>query len=184
MACLRRSPFDRRIGTVSCDEEGCLHRRITYRSRGDVVVETPEIDCVLQLRLRAGDPEEHTGSVLQLITGERFDKDDVFTVYDPTGAKLYEHPEPTEPYGGLYPEYAHLTFDEVAALAAAGVAARGSLELLTQPGRHEGERTEPQERSVRAIGWNEEHEVEWDVDADLPLYTRDYLRLRYESGDD
>jgi len=58
MACLRETPLDGRLGVVSCDETGCLHRRFPPGSGADVVEGTPEADCLLQLQLRAGDAED------------------------------------------------------------------------------------------------------------------------------
>lgn len=58
MACLREQPPDGRLGAISCDEEGCVYRQITTDGGTYVVGETPEANCVLQLRLRARDAKE------------------------------------------------------------------------------------------------------------------------------
>lgn len=64
MACLRESPPDGRFGTLSCDEEGCLFRCIKNPSNSEIVELSPETDCVLQLQLRAGDPEDTGGRLI------------------------------------------------------------------------------------------------------------------------
>src|ERR1044072_6319137 len=68
MACLREQAPDGRVGVISCDEEGCLFRRITNRGGTITADDTSASDCVLQLRLRAGDSED---SIASESVGER-----------------------------------------------------------------------------------------------------------------
>lgn len=73
MACLRETPLDGRVGTVSCNEEGCLLRLVTSESGGITSTNASEAHCVLQLRLRTGDaPNTLTakGNVWDPIRGE------------------------------------------------------------------------------------------------------------------
>lgn len=76
MACLRKQAPDGRIGTVSCDEEGCVFTRVSTSSRASSVTETPETDCLLQLRLRTGDTPEGaltaTGRIMDPTGGPHF----------------------------------------------------------------------------------------------------------------
>lgn len=58
MACLRESAVDGRFGTLSCDEEGCIYTRFQVRGDSFAYDNSSEADCVLQLRLRAGDSED------------------------------------------------------------------------------------------------------------------------------
>ncbi len=58
MACLRESPLEGRFRIVQCDEEGCKFRQVATIGGGRATASAPEIDCVLQLRLRAGDAED------------------------------------------------------------------------------------------------------------------------------
>lgn len=58
MACLREQALDGRLGTVSCNEEGCVFRRFSRFGSETTFGESPEAYCVLQLRLRAGDSED------------------------------------------------------------------------------------------------------------------------------
>lgn len=58
MACIRESPVEGRLGTIRCDEEGCQFARLQARGGTSLVVAPSEADCVLQLRLRAGESEE------------------------------------------------------------------------------------------------------------------------------
>jgi len=57
MACLREQTVTRGDGIVQCNEEGCQLR--SHATRGGARIDNypPETDCVLQLRLRAGDTE-------------------------------------------------------------------------------------------------------------------------------
>src|SRR6478736_8795061 len=57
MACLRNEAVEGRGGAVRCDEEGCEFRLIEAPGRRLVAATTPQADCVLQLRLRAGATE-------------------------------------------------------------------------------------------------------------------------------
>lgn len=54
MACLRGSSVEGCFGTLLCDEEGCEFRLIEDKSFAGADVYTPQADCVLQFRLRAG----------------------------------------------------------------------------------------------------------------------------------
>lgn len=58
MACLRGQAPDGRLGIVSCDEEGCLFRRLEAGRSTLPTEEAPETHCLLQLQLRAGDAED------------------------------------------------------------------------------------------------------------------------------
>lgn len=58
MACLREQADQERIGDVQCSEEGCQFRQFAAGSRFLIDNEAPQVDCLLQLRLRAGDAEE------------------------------------------------------------------------------------------------------------------------------
>lgn len=58
MACLRESSFEGRIGVVQCDEEGCEFRREQVGGPVYAPGDTSTGDCILQLRLRAGDTEK------------------------------------------------------------------------------------------------------------------------------
>jgi len=57
MACLREQTLEGRSGTILCDEEGCQFRRFATRSGYEVISGAWPPDCVLQLRLRAGNAE-------------------------------------------------------------------------------------------------------------------------------
>src|SRR3982750_1378550 len=57
MACIREQTFEDRRGTIPCDEEGCEFAWFKVGSYPQVAKYPPEIDCVLQLRLRAIHPE-------------------------------------------------------------------------------------------------------------------------------
>ena len=73
MACLREQAPDGRIGTVSCDEEGCLFRPIAALGDKDFDEKTSEADCLLQLRFRAGDSErgvKERWAMVRLPSGE------------------------------------------------------------------------------------------------------------------
>lgn len=62
MACLRRQAPNGRIGVIPCDEKGCLHSLVSL-GRGPWAVENAsQTDCLLQLRLRAGDAEDTGGT--------------------------------------------------------------------------------------------------------------------------
>lgn len=84
MACLREETADRRVGIVSCDEEGCLLRRVSNHTNTFIDGETPEAHCVLQLRLRAGDAQdagrepkpiyESTTAHSPIFSGPKYDK--------------------------------------------------------------------------------------------------------------
>src|SRR5690606_1585736 len=58
MACLRESPSEGRRGTLHCDEEGCDFAYIAVDRTNPNSPREIKGDCVLQLRLRAGDAEE------------------------------------------------------------------------------------------------------------------------------
>ncbi len=57
MACLRRAPAEGRGRAVQCDEEGCKLGYVKVDGHFRPVEKTSEADCLLQFRLRAGDPE-------------------------------------------------------------------------------------------------------------------------------
>lgn len=57
MACLREKALDGRLGTVPCNEEGCVFGSIETDGRTVSISKTSAFDCVLQSRLRAGDSE-------------------------------------------------------------------------------------------------------------------------------
>ena len=57
MECLRAKTVAGRRGTIPCPTEGCLHRRFSIDSNSFVAEEAPKTDCLLQLRLRAGDSQ-------------------------------------------------------------------------------------------------------------------------------
>jgi len=58
MECLREQTVAGRRGTVPCPTEGCLHRRFSIDSNSFIAEEASKTDCVLQLRLRAGDSSD------------------------------------------------------------------------------------------------------------------------------
>lgn len=83
MACLRGQTPNGRLGVVQCDEEGCEFRRITDCLAGVLVEGASEGDCVLQLRLRAGDSPV-SGDLG--CTGEWADPDQIFRIPQPVEA--------------------------------------------------------------------------------------------------
>lgn len=72
MACLREQASDGRLGTISCDETGCLFRRIEAESDTAVAYETPKADCLLQLRLRTGDSTNPRWAKARVWDGHRY----------------------------------------------------------------------------------------------------------------
>lgn len=70
MACLRESAVDGRFGTLSCYEEGCVFRLNSTDGSTWTSSEASEADCVLQLRLRAGDPEDTVVGWMQPLIDE------------------------------------------------------------------------------------------------------------------
>src|SRR4051812_1167331 len=58
MACLRRAALEGRSRIVFRDEEGCQLRPLAPPCFEGDDGDTPAADCVLQLRLRAGDSED------------------------------------------------------------------------------------------------------------------------------
>ena len=58
MACLRKKAVIGRVGTFQCDEEGCEFRPLSPEADWAAYGIASPADCVLQLRLRAGDAEE------------------------------------------------------------------------------------------------------------------------------
>ena len=55
MACLREQALEGRGGAIQCDEEGCELRLKSFAGVGIIDDDPSEPDCLLQLRLRAGD---------------------------------------------------------------------------------------------------------------------------------
>src|SRR5689334_21322460 len=58
MACLREQAAEGRFRTLQCNETDCEFRLNTDRGRRRASESPSEGDCLLQLRLRAGDAEE------------------------------------------------------------------------------------------------------------------------------
>lgn len=116
MACLRGSSSEGHFRTVQCDEEGCQFRLLSIDSRTGADAKTSETDCVLQLRLRAGDAQESSGydkymrkSTDRMFRKERARAEQIIDNQDPFNGKhmpsTWKGPRPNAVYLDEYQQW-------------------------------------------------------------------------------